>query len=45
MRKCPSLCSGPGHGLDPLLICFLELLLTLGQLDGTGRAPLGPATS
>ena len=38
MRKCPSLCSGPGHDWTHCSL-FLELLVTLGQLDGTGQLP------
>lgn len=38
MRKCPSLCSGPGHGWTHCPL-FLELLVTLGQLDGTSQLP------
>lgn len=38
MRKCPGLCSGPGYGRTHCPL-FSELLVTLGQLDGTGRLP------
>lgn len=37
-RKCPGFCSGPSHGWTHCPL-FLKLLVTLGQLDGTGRLP------
>ena len=38
MRKCPGLCSGPGYGWTHCPL-FSKLLVTLGQLDGTGWLP------
>lgn len=44
VRKCPSLCSGPSHGWTHCSL-FLELLVTLGQLDRPVQLPWSPATS